>query len=938
MRHTRLLAIAIGSVFLTNCVKESIQEPVIEDNIIHANIENNSTRSTVGDKGAFNWALGDKIAIHTTNGTWREGNLIGGEGTNNGTFQYAKLENEVLDGIAVYPYIKMDEEDAHCPEISGTELTLNLPATYLLGNNTNNTNAIMVAYDKSNLTSEGENNEQKSFGFVHLGGVMHFKFANVPASANRFNLTLNDSRISGEYTVDLSTEEPFIKLESTTNIKESMISMVFDELTESKDMEFYVPLPVGTYKGLKIQISDNNHTELASFTSTAQNTITRKKLLHMPQINFETSEGTIIKEVTDSKSLSSALAADGTVKLAQGISLEEPVTIPSGKNITIDLNGNSLENGGNTIIVGEGAKLNIVNNGESVAVKSGSEPSGATITSTSDVIKASANAYISIGGGVNLTTTGENSCCIWIPGNQETGIAENVYVKSAGNLTATQPGSAVIYHNGNLTTGRIDIIGGKIKHESDVAIYIAGKAEVNISGDTEVSGTTAIEQRAGTLNISGGHFVATAEEFKEQANGNGTTSEGAAVAICKHNTNFELTANITGGNFEGKRSVLVNDYNNEDKVSVNITGGSFSDPNACYHLGDNAKVTFSLAESYTGPGFKTKSGQQIFMDLNGNTYTVTAPLVGSPGTQTLGFQFNAGSTVKINNGTITSADAKMLIQNYSDLTLTDVTLTPSIPDTMNGQTYYVLSNNCGEVNITGSTSIVTPTKEGHKSYAFDVCKYASYEAPVVTVNTTGTITGLVEVSGGTLNVTAGTFNNETGHCVKVVNGAANFNGGTFTAQEVSVFNMAGKVNITNGVFTSKDNAVISGNGTDDDKYKNGTIEISGGTFNANIQTEGYVACGIYHPQKGTLKVTGGTFNINKGCGILMRGGSLDMTDSNASFTFTGDSTDPGMVGDSRVVVPCGKEIVKDAYSGYYDADNITITGVKEADDIFTVQN
>ena len=106
MRHTRLLAIAIGSVFLTNCVKESIQEPVIEDNIIHANIENNSTRSTVGDKGAFNWALGDKIAIHTTNGTWREGNLIGGEGTNNGTFQYAKLENEVLDGIAVYPYIK----------------------------------------------------------------------------------------------------------------------------------------------------------------------------------------------------------------------------------------------------------------------------------------------------------------------------------------------------------------------------------------------------------------------------------------------------------------------------------------------------------------------------------------------------------------------------------------------------------------------------------------------------------------------------------------------------------------------------------------------------------------------------------------------------------------------------------------------------------------
>ena len=217
--------------------------------------------------------------------------------------------------------------------------------------------------------------------------------------------------------------------------------------------------------------------------------------------------------------------------------------------------------------------------------------------------------------------------------------------------------------------------------------------------------------------------------------------------------------------------------------------------------------------------------------------------------------------------------------------------------------------------------------------AFDVCEYASYEAPEVTVNTTGTITGLVEVSGGTLNVTAGTFKNESGHCVKVVNGDANFSGGIFTAQEVSVFNLAGTVKITNGTFTSNDNAVISGNGTNDDKYKNGEIEISGGTFNARIQSKDYVACGIYHPQKGTLKVTGGTFNIENGCGILMRGGSLDMTNSNAIFNFTGNVAEgtTGQVGDSRVVVPCGKKIVKDVHSAYYDAANISISGVNDSD-------
>ena len=99
-----------------------------------------------------------------------------------------------------------------------------------------------------------------------------------------------------------------------------------------------------------------------------------------------------------------------------------------------------------------------------------------------------------------------------------------------------------------------------------------------------------------------------------------------------------------------------------------------------------------------------------------------------------------------------------------------------------------------------------------------------------------------------------------------------------------------------------------------------------------------MACGIYHPQKGTLKVTGGTFNVNNGCGILMRGGSLDMTDSKASFNFTGNNNNnSGNVGDSRVVVPCGWQIVKDAYSAYYDAENITINGVVEKY-IYNVEN
>ena len=85
-------------------------------------------------------------------------------------------------------------------------------------------------------------------------------------------------------------------------------------------------------------------------------------------------------------------------------------------------------------------------------------------------------------------------------------------------------------------------------------------------------------------------------------------------------------------------------------------------------------------------------------------------------------------------------------------------------------------------------------------------------------------------------------------------------------------------------------------------------------------------------------MTGGTFNVEIGCGILMRGGSLDMTNSNASFNFTGNNNNnTGKVGDSRVVVPCGWQIVRDDYSAYYDAENITINGVSD-EYIYKIEN
>lgn len=156
-------------------------------------------------------------------------------------------------------------------------------------------------------------------------------------------------------------------------------------------------------------------------------------------------------------------------------------------------------------------------------------------------------------------------------------------------------------------------------------------------------------------------------------------------------------------------------------------------------------------------------------------------------------------------------------------------------------------------------------------------------------------------------------------------------GGYVKAQECCVSPQGRGSSVTiNGaaVLESLDNAVVSGNGTNTaDKKLGGTsITIKGKCWLiGRIQTSGYAACGIYHPQQGTLtlKYSRGIPNIVavNGAGIVMRGGNLEYRAGN--ITATGDANFTGKVGDSRVVVGTSG-IVYDRDCNYYDVANAKI--------------
>ena len=191
----------------------------------------------------------------------------------------------------------------------------------------------------------------------------------------------------------------------------------------------------------------------------------------------------------------------------------------------------------------------------------------------------------------------------------------------------------------------------------------------------------------------------------------------------------------------------------------------------------------------------------------------------------------------------------------------------------------------------------------------------------------------IKVESGTVVSTQGSalfaMGDITGQ--KDITSYINITGGYVKAQEFGASPQGRGASVTvNGfaVIESLDNAAVAGNGTNEPGKKMGgtSITISGKCWLiGRIQSQGYAACGIYHPQQGTLtiKYHSGIPNIVavNGAGIVMRGGTLDYRAGN--IIATGDANFVGKVGDSRVVVGTSG-IVYDRDCGYYDAANAKI--------------
>lgn len=499
--------------------------------------------------------------------------------------------------------------------------------------------------------------------------------------------------------------------------------------------------------------------------------------------------------VSKSTDLEKVFENGGEVTLSSNVELTKVLVVNDGKAVTLDLNGFSITPKSNTKLSAESGCYNsaliVVRRGGKLTINDSSNGKG-QLNAKNEIMPGTTQPYV---------------------------YADILLVDYNEDKTAVDKKATLVINGGTFKAPWYTISGNGTQHGTDVTIN--GGQFVSIDGPGiyhpqvgtltvtkgEITGSeTAIELRSGTLHISGGTFSSTTDPATVAPNGSGTTTAGAALAVVQHTTKKDINVTISGGTFNGVYGLFQKDIqnNNTENVTMSVTGGTFngevysqnctafvkggtfSDPGVVTnYLAQNAEVNVKLNKDYTGPGFGLYyggygKGATIVVDLNNKTWNVEdTPLFGSTGYESQYFHLEKDTEVTFKNGTIQPKDngGKMMIQNYCDLTLENVSVIGGT------NCSYVVSNNNGKCDINNST--ITATGD---NCAFDVYSFNKYAGVTVTINGSSVINGKVEFGGnnnqqnGTLIVNGGTLNGNlvvTDGYVKSDKSNLQVNGGTW---------------------------------------------------------------------------------------------------------------------------------------------------------------
>lgn len=554
--------------------------------------------------------------------------------------------------------------------------------------------------------------------------------------------------------------------------------------------------------------------------------LTVMMVLTMAPVAFAADEGDTLQSKINN--------ASDTVTLTQNYA--EDITIPAGKNITLDLNGKTLTNKtGHTITVEQGATLTI--NGEGTVdnvthAKSALVNYGEVVLDNGVTLERSSEA-----GTLNPYSNGGNSYYTILNDKGATMTINDATVKNNGGFSSAirnggdencNDESHLTIKDGNFSGGLnavkndecgiLTINGGTFSNTSQYVIMNWNKATIN-------NGTFSVKDSADAVLFTAAYHENRA--VGELIVNNGTfTGNGSQKMVENHyGSSYTGTASITGGTFSSDVSAYVAEgYVQNEKGTVEQLGAT----NAVAEVGntyyktlaeavsaaDNNTVTLlkNTVEDVVIPADKT-----ITLDLNGKK------IVNSTTAQDSKVANDARKHTITNNGTLTIMDSVGggVVDNvshgraalYNNGTITEIKggkFTRSVDnstdsESANGNSWYVV------YNAEGATISKISNGEflalGHFSSLFSNC---------------GTID---EISGGTFTqdhfiafknegtvnkISGGVFSSADESCIQNWGTIGEICGGTITAGSLGIWNLSSDKYTSKGTVEKISDGVISG--------------------------------------------------------------------------------------------------------------------------------
>lgn len=309
-------------------------------------------------------------------------------------------------------------------------------------------------------------------------------------------------------------------------------------------------------------------------------------------------------------------AEGGTYTLPQDMNIVGvEMMVPKGKEVTLDLNGKTLEAANDGLIRVEGSFILQDNAGNGV------------IKATKDYV------YQVYSTGI-IYVDGEDAKMTMKSGKIEAGW----YAVSGNGQNTTQ-------------NSVINITGGELISAADYAVYLPQAGTTTISGGTIKGACGAIGMRSGTLNINDQAKLIGEGTGDSGQWGDGTGTMGYAViniGTGNQNTYGDCTVNITGGTFiaEGKSvGIAKREDGAKHNITVSVTGGTFSDLSAIGFIAENADVNIELNKDIEIQKAVTlmKAGAMTTVNLNGYTIANKTDFNNAGDWETEGFVVTAGT-------------------------------------------------------------------------------------------------------------------------------------------------------------------------------------------------------------------------------------------------------------------------------------------------------